>query len=83
MEAYMLANSSEPELVEQVRSNYAAGVALMKARSAKETAEFCEGRDPEHPNYFGAMQHEDPTELLETTRAMLSRPGEPTYGTCL
>lgn len=82
IQSYMLANSSLPERLEQSKANFAQGLSLMLAKSADERATYCEGKDPDRPNYFGAMRFQDPKELTEDLGKLLSRPGEPTYGDC-
>ena len=80
MEAHILANSSRP--VAEYRSNYAAGLSSMLALSDDKRTAYCEGKDPDRPNYFGGLRFEDPVKMTEEVSELLSRPGEPGHGDC-
>lgn len=80
IEAYISAHSSLP--VAEYRSSYNKGRATMLALSEVELRGYCAGQNPNHPNYFGAMRFEEPQELADQLRELLSRPGPVEYGDC-
>lgn len=79
IEAYILANASDPSIVEQTRKNLRDGRVLANTWAEGELEAYCEV----NANLESSRQMFTPAEFERNMDKLLSRPGEPTLGHCL
>jgi hypothetical protein len=83
IESYILANASDPSVVERTRANMLAGEAIWNGWPAAERQGYCERQAKAQIMGGIPIRATDPRELEQAVRELLSVPGEPTLGSCL
>ena len=83
IESYILANASDPSVVERTRANMAAGEAVWKTWPTADQQAYCEQQSKSQTMAGIPIRESDPEELKRHVELLLSVPGEPTLGSCV